>query len=354
MTSTGRTINEWTPNDIIALIENQTPQSDQLVYLENFEGTPEDIRAVLQGVVGLANSYGGCLILGIRANDCGCAQLISGTKDLLGKRSRILEIIDQWIQPAIEEITLADILFENNSSALVLYIPPSHKRPHMTSIDGHTDFYLRCKNSFIPMTFEEITSAILENYSPNENISTVIGFDKPAPRKMNGYETPYLKLYTSNGVEQFIRRFMFMENHVQSLLIISPFIGDLENELVSLKDILDRGKKASARIYVVTRQPNEPYQLSAMSVISRYSNVEVRYNADIHAKLYVCWSRVEEESFAFFGSGNLTVGGMSYNIELGMMILSKGKGKALVDQLYKWGSSYVRTAGQCVKAITSR
>ena len=79
--------------------------------------------------------------------------------------------------------------------------------------------------------------------------------------------------------------------------------------------------------------------------------VELRYNSDIHAKLFVCWGRKPEESFALFGSGNLTTGGLRHNLELGMMILSKGHGETLVTDLYEWGGFSVRTTSQIVKQI---
>lgn len=53
-----------------------------------------------------------------------------------------------------------------------------------------------------------------------------------------------------------------------------------------------------------------------------------------------------------FGSGNLTSRGLRHNLELGMMIYSRGYGRTLVRELYQWGSATVRTMSQRVKAIT--
>jgi phosphatidylserine/phosphatidylglycerophosphate/cardiolipin synthase-like enzyme len=76
--------------------------------------------------------------------------------------------------------------------------------------------------------------------------------------------------------------------------------------------------------------------------LRRYPSTEIRYNPNIHAKLYICWGREAEDSFALFGSGNLTVGGLKQNIELGMMILSRGYGKKLIRDLYHWGAHDLR------------
>ncbi len=58
----------------------------------------------------------------------------------------------------------------------------------------------------------------------------------------------------------------------------------------------------------------------------------------------------EEESFAMFGSGNLTSAGMKYSLELGMLILSRGYGRKLVRELYRWGDN-LRTQSKKVKGI---
>ena len=79
---------------------------------------------------------------------------------------------------------------------------------------------------------------------------------------------------------------------------------------------------------------------------------EIRYNEDIHAKLYICWCRKnEEQSFALFGSGNLTSGGIRHNLELGMMIYSKDHGRALVRELYEWSAVALRSQSQRIKKI---
>jgi phosphatidylserine/phosphatidylglycerophosphate/cardiolipin synthase-like enzyme len=92
-------------------------------------------------------------------------------------------------------------------------------------------------------------------------------------------------------------------------------------------------------MYVITREPKDEYHKEGLAVLQQNKSVEIRYNPDIHAKLYVSWNRIEEESFAMFGSGNLTSSGISYNLELGMMILSRGFGRKLVRELYSWGNN---------------
>ena len=165
-------------------------------------------------------------------------------------------------------------------------------------------------------------------------------------------EPPYLKVYTKNTVEQFIKRYMLSSVKAQSLVLVSPFISTLEGEAIKLIDILLKAQKDHTQVYVVTRKPEAEYQIEGIRLLNKFSCVEIRYNPEIHAKLYVCWGREVEESFAFFGSGNLTSGGIRYNLELGMMILAKGNGKNILRDLYQWGSFDVRTTSTLVKSIS--
>jgi phosphatidylserine/phosphatidylglycerophosphate/cardiolipin synthase-like enzyme len=170
------------------------------------------------------------------------------------------------------------------------------------------------------------------------------------------YEQPqsatYLRILTSRSVERFLQRYISISGQ-QVLLIISPFIGNLKSEAYELEDVIKKSQTEKCRIYVITRAPQDGYHKEGLAVLGQGENVEIRYNPDIHAKLYVSWNRLEEESFAMFGSGNLTSSGTSYNLELGMMILSRGYGRKLVRELYRWGDN-LRTQSNKIKSIGSK
>ena len=125
----------------------------------------------------------------------------------------------------------------------------------------------------------------------------------------------------------------------QVLLIISPYIGSLDGEASRLKDVANKTQSERGRMYVITREPKNDYHIEGLDVLEREENVEIRYNSDVHAKLYISWNCNEEESFAMFGSGKLTSAGMKYSLELGMLILSRGYGRKLVRELYRWGDN---------------
>lgn len=79
-----------------------------------------------------------------------------------------------------------------------------------------------------------------------------------------------------------------------------------------------------------------------MAVLASNEWVEVRFNESVHAKVYVSSAIPESESFALFGSGNLTGSSIDANIEVGMIIVAKGQGRRLVDELCYWANSRLR------------
>jgi len=164
-------------------------------------------------------------------------------------------------------------------------------------------------------------------------------------------EPPYLIIYTKNTVEQFLKRYMLGSLKPQTLVLVSPFISTFEGEPYELKDVLHRAKRDRTLVYVVTRKPEAEYQLRGIELLRKFPYVEIRYNPDIHAKLYISWGREIDESYAFFGSGNLTSGGLKNNLELGMMILARGDGKSIINKLYKWGSHDIRVISKIEKQI---
>jgi PLD-like domain len=116
----------------------------------------------------------------------------------------------------------------------------------------------------------------------------------------------------------------------------------LSGSRFTLQDLSEKIRRERIPTYVVTRSPTEPYQEAAMAVLASNEWVEVRFNESVHAKVYVSSAIPESESFALFGSGNLTASSIAANIEVGMIIVGKGQGRPLVDELCYWANNRVR------------
>jgi hypothetical protein len=158
----------------------------------------------------------------------------------------------------------------------------------------------------------------------------------------------FAQIVTDRPVERFLRKLFISQPDLETLVIVSPFIGSLAGTRFELRQLCERLSRNNTPVYVITREPVEDYHREGVAVLLQYANVEVRYNPALHAKLYVCWAREVAEAFALFGSGNLTYPGVQGNIELGMMVFGNGPGRDLISRLYKWGLELRTLAGTTV------
>jgi len=114
----------------------------------------------------------------------------------------------------------------------------------------------------------------------------------------------------------------------------------------SLLDLKRKVERERVPTYVITQKPVEEYQHEAMKVLRDSPWIEVRYNNSLHAKVYVASAEKESESFALFGSGNLTANSIDSNLEIAMMVYSKGPGREILRDLYYWASVRLRTMSE--------
>ena len=152
----------------------------------------------------------------------------------------------------------------------------------------------------------------------------------------------YAEIVYSRTVERFVQRLFLREPVVRNLCIVSPFISAMTGSRYSLALLRAKIERERIPTYVVTREPIEPYQFEAAQVLEKCPWIEVRYNPSVHAKVYVVQSAPESESFALFGSGNLTSSSIERNVELGMMIYNVGPGRDLVRELHYWAAVRLR------------
>ncbi|HOG89496.1 MAG TPA: phospholipase D-like domain-containing protein [Smithella sp.] len=152
----------------------------------------------------------------------------------------------------------------------------------------------------------------------------------------------HIRLITERTVEHFLQRLFLRSMPMRSLCLVSPFINTLEGSTYTLADLSKKISREQIPTYVVTRSPVETYQQEAMEILTKNEWVEIRYNDSIHAKVYVAAAIQESESFALFGSGNLTGRSIASNIEVGMIIVAQGQGRPLVEELYYWANNRLR------------
>jgi hypothetical protein len=347
----GRSLDDISLDDIRLLIENQVPEGPHLAYKETPYGDrPQDEHEMLRDIVALANADGGYLVLGVREDGGGQPAEIVPFDDP--------ESIRQWIHLACQDGIRDRIpglrvrAFETgfNQGIVVIHVPFSDRRPHMIALADRTDFYRRYGTDRRPMTIGEIREMILGS----SRLRPLVESEERSAGgegRVTGVIPPYAQVITKRPVERFLQRYLLGGVVAQTMVIVSPFIGDLAGTPFELRAITEKTIADHTRLYVITREPRELYHQAGIQILQQCPLAEIRYNPDIHAKLYVVWSRDEAESFALFGSGNLTESGLRHNIELGMMIFARGHGRAILCDLYQWGSYSLRTMSRRVKAI---
>jgi phosphatidylserine/phosphatidylglycerophosphate/cardiolipin synthase-like enzyme len=159
-------------------------------------------------------------------------------------------------------------------------------------------------------------------------------------------EARHIRLVTERTVDYFLQRFFLRDVAIRSLCIVSPFIDTLEGSRFTLRDLSEKIERECIPTYVVTRSPSEPYHEEAIAILACNDWIEIRFNESVHAKVYVTSVIPESESFALFGSGNLTSRSIADNIEVGMLIVARGQGRLLVDELYYWANNRLRVLDQ--------
>lgn len=153
----------------------------------------------------------------------------------------------------------------------------------------------------------------------------------------------HIELVTDKTVEKFLTRLFLRNTPLRSINIVAPYISVMSGARFTLLDLRKKVEREQVPLYVVTRAPSEPYQKEAMSLLKNSPWTEIRYNASIHAKVYVANAQRESDSFALFGSGNLTARSIESNIEVAMLIYSEGLGKEILRELSYWAGVRLRT-----------
>lgn len=153
----------------------------------------------------------------------------------------------------------------------------------------------------------------------------------------------YVQVVSSKPVQTFLLRFYLSDIPIQSLALISPFVGTLGQTRVTLDAVCRKAVEKRIPTYVITRAPKEEYHQRAIDTLVSYDPIELRFNESLHAKVYVCVCQNESQSFALLGSANLTRASIEKNIEIGMMIYGRGRGREILRELSRWALERLRT-----------
>lgn len=147
---------------------------------------------------------------------------------------------------------------------------------------------------------------------------------------------------TEGMVEHFLARLFLRNPALRSLTLVSPFINTMAGCRYSLASLSSKIEAQRIPTYLITREPAESRQKEAVDLLAKNEWIEIRFNEFLHAKVFIASAIQESESFAVFGSGNLTGSAATVNLEVGMIMLAKGAGRKLVNELYYWATNNLR------------
>jgi hypothetical protein len=140
--------------------ESKTLEFKQALVLES----NDQKREFLSDVTALANSDGGDLLLGMRAEK-GVATELVGLSNFVADDAlaRIENLLRDFVQPRLGGIQFKPIPLTNGKAALLIRVPRSFAAPHMVRHQGVTRFCGRNSNGKYDLDVFELRSAFLAN-----------------------------------------------------------------------------------------------------------------------------------------------------------------------------------------------
>lgn len=161
-----------TEADLARLVADGIPESKTLEYKEALVyATDDQKRELLSDISALANTDGGDLLLGVKA-DKGIAKELVGLKNLIPDDAigKIENLLRDFIQPRLLGIQFQALPLANGNHALIIRAPRSFASPHMVRHQGTTRFCGRNASGKYDLDAHELRSAFLASETLSERL----------------------------------------------------------------------------------------------------------------------------------------------------------------------------------------
>jgi hypothetical protein len=166
-------IEEITEADLASLIDAGTPELKTLDYKQSLPGHSDDDRKeFLADISSFANSAGGHLIFGMRADAGVPVELTGVDEEGDGAILRLESSIRDGIDPRIAGIHSTSITLANSRAAILIRIPKSFASPHIVRFKNTSRFYSRASNGKYQLDVHEIRAAFLGSETTAERMRT--------------------------------------------------------------------------------------------------------------------------------------------------------------------------------------
>jgi hypothetical protein len=162
---------EWTEEDLLALIKNQTPESITLDYkaCASLKSGDKEKNEISKDVSAFANSAGGTIVYGmVEEPGSGRPERLDGGYDPAETTAEWLDqVIGSRIQPRIDGVRIKPVRLETQNPGRVAYVvsvPESPRAPHQAH---DKRFYKRFERQSVPMEEYEIRDVARRGHAPD-------------------------------------------------------------------------------------------------------------------------------------------------------------------------------------------
>jgi len=142
-------------------------------------------------------------------------------------------------------------------------------------------------------------------------------------------------IVTSIGTDvmAFVDRVRTRTDRFKEIVICSPFIDAVMADL--LVGLLLDGRRTQCAVRVITTPESAQFLVPLLPGHRAFWRDALVTRRRLHAKIYLAVARRADESEAIVTSANLTIGGTSANIELGIRILATTEfGRRVLQQVH--------------------
>lgn len=171
MSLLGRPPDAVTLSDLNALIENSVVESRFIEYKKEI-GLQElsDKIKLLEGLSSFANSGGGDMLIGLRAEKGVPVELVGvDSVSIDDAKLKIEQLIQTGLSPRISA-TVHPVKISEGHHVLLIRVPRSWALPHRVTIQGHDKFYGRHSAGRFPMDVDQLRAAFLFSSTISERI----------------------------------------------------------------------------------------------------------------------------------------------------------------------------------------
>lgn len=162
---TAHQIQDMNEEKLRSFLDRGFQEGRYLDYKESYEkpSSYEGKKEFLKDVTGMANAGGGTIIIGVKESPegDGLPGEVIGIDDGENQAQRWENITKDCIDPRIPGIFAWVIPLSTGKSIVIIYVPPSFRKPHMVNIEKHRSFYIRHNRDTVPMSVDEIRHAVL-------------------------------------------------------------------------------------------------------------------------------------------------------------------------------------------------